>query len=131
MPAAELAARQAAGLQLARNSRLVLSAVSRGQLAAGEVDPRLLILLAALAAEAGPVQVIAFGAGISLRAVTLAGAVRAMLAFALAQRPPPAGPRGHHGGAGGSARAGRPVPRSQPVRAAGAIALTSEGRRPP
>lgn len=90
MPAAELAARQAAGLQLARNSRLVLSAVSRGQLAAGEVDPRLLILLAALAAEAGPVQVIAFGAGISLRAVTLAGAVRAMLAFALAQRPLPA-----------------------------------------
>ena len=114
MPAAELAARQAAGLQLARNSRLVLSAVSRGQLAAGEVDPRLLILLAALAAEAGPVQVIAFGAGISLRAVTLAGAVRAMLAFALAQRPLPACPRGHHGGAGGAPVLGVQFPAPSP-----------------
>ncbi len=69
----------------------------RAALAAGRVDARLLITLAALAANA-PVQILAFGddgpgagAGTPLRTAEITGAVaatRAMLAFVRAQRPP-------------------------------------------
>jgi hypothetical protein len=46
---ADLLARKAAGAQLLLNSRIEVSAMARGQLAAGEPDSRLLITLAALA----------------------------------------------------------------------------------
>jgi hypothetical protein len=54
------AARQAAGVQLLANSHIAVAARARTQLAAGEVDSRLLILLPALAAT-HPVEVLAFG----------------------------------------------------------------------
>ncbi len=60
--AADLVARRNAGSQLLRNPQLTVSAPARDDLASGDVDPRLLITLAALAAT-GPVQVTAFGDG--------------------------------------------------------------------
>jgi hypothetical protein len=54
------AARQAAGVQLLANSHIAVAARARTQLAAGEVDSRLLILLPALAAT-HPIEVLAFG----------------------------------------------------------------------
>jgi hypothetical protein len=57
--AADLRARVAAGSQFLRNPRIVLPASAKAALRAGEVDSRLLITLAALAAEQ-PVRVVAF-----------------------------------------------------------------------
>jgi hypothetical protein len=57
--AADLRARMAAGSQFLRNPRIALPASAKAALAAGEVDSRLLITLAALAAEQ-PVRVVAF-----------------------------------------------------------------------
>ena len=54
--AADVKARQAAGAQLLRDSRISLTPSARADLAAGQVDARLLITLAALAASE-PVQV--------------------------------------------------------------------------
>jgi hypothetical protein len=101
--ASDLAARREAGSQLLQNPRLSVSAAARNELRTGQVDPRLLTMLAALAA-AGPVQVTAFedagpgaSAGMPLRAAEVAGAarvggraagLRSMLAFVRAQRPP-------------------------------------------
>jgi len=97
------AARREAGSQLAQNPRVSVSAVPRSELITGQVDSRLLTMLATLAA-AEPVRVTAFGdsgprasAGMPLRAVEVAvsaqGAGRTaalwkMLTLALAQRPP-------------------------------------------
>jgi hypothetical protein len=53
-------ARMVAGSQLLRNSRIVLSTSARAALRDGAVDSRLLLTLAALAAEQ-PVRIIAFG----------------------------------------------------------------------
>jgi hypothetical protein len=56
----DLTTRKAAGTQLMANKRLEITAQARTQLAAGEVDSRLLIMLPALAAI-HPVQILAFG----------------------------------------------------------------------
>jgi hypothetical protein len=101
--AADLRARIAAGRQLAGNQRISFSAGARAALDAGEVDPRLLLALPALA-TGQPVQVIGFGdpspgAGpaVPLRSalITIAGGLggsgarlRSMLAFLNGQRPP-------------------------------------------
>lgn len=95
--AADLRARQVAGDQLRRDPRLTLSASAQAQLTAGQVDARLLITLAALAASE-PVRIAAFlddgpGAspGLPLRAAEVTavpGAARNMLAFFRAQRSP-------------------------------------------
>ena len=93
--AADLAARQAAGAQLLRDSRITVTPSARAELAAGQVDARLLITLAALAASE-PVQVTGFGGGgpgaspdLPLRTAELtapATSARTMLAFVRAQR---------------------------------------------
>ncbi len=99
--APDLTARREAGRQLLGNPHVRVSAAARDELQAGQVDSRLLTTLAALAAQQ-PVQVDAFGdsgpgasAGVPLRsAVISAGgradpaAVRDMLTFVRAQRPP-------------------------------------------
>ncbi|HEY6277956.1 MAG TPA: hypothetical protein VIX86_16675, partial [Streptosporangiaceae bacterium] len=78
--AADVAARRTAGAQLLRNHNIVVSAVARSALAAGEVDPRLLLALPALAAS-HPVDIISFGGaargasvGVPLRSADIAGA---------------------------------------------------------
>jgi hypothetical protein len=95
--AADVRARQAAGAQLLRDSRITVTPSARAELAAGQVDARLLITLAALAASE-PFQVADFGAagpgdswGLPLRTAQLAApaaTARAMLAFVRAQRSP-------------------------------------------
>ena len=59
--AADLAARRAAGRQLLLNSQIRASRAARAALLSGQVDDRLMITLAAMAA-AGPLQIEAFGA---------------------------------------------------------------------
>ena len=56
----DVAARKAAGRQLLANRRIAVSGQAAAQLAAGVVDSRLLIMLAALAAG-HPIQILAFG----------------------------------------------------------------------
>jgi hypothetical protein len=58
--ASDRRARIAAGAQLLRNGAISVSAAARAALAAGRVDTRLLVTLAALAAQL-PVNVVAFG----------------------------------------------------------------------
>ena len=90
-------ARQVAGNQLVGDLRIALTPSARSQLAAGQVDARLLLTLATLAAGER-VRIAAFtddgpgaSAGMPLREVVLvatgAGAQH-MLAFFRAQRPP-------------------------------------------
>jgi hypothetical protein len=98
---ADMRARVAAGRQLAANRHVIVSSAARAALEAGQVDPRLLLTLAELAAGK-PVRILAFsdsapGAG---RAVPFRGAeitvprgepdtmLRSALAFFDAQRPP-------------------------------------------
>ncbi len=90
-------ARQTAGLQLIDDARVTVTPAARAALAAGQVDSRLLIALAAMAANE-PVRIVAFGdagpgasPGLPLRSVQVqadGAAGRNMLAFARAQRPP-------------------------------------------
>ncbi|HEY2443519.1 MAG TPA: ATP-binding protein [Streptosporangiaceae bacterium] len=105
---ADLAARREAGSQLLLNPRIGVTPAARGQLAAGQVDTRLLLTLAAMAATE-PVRVVAFadsgpGAGpdLPLRSAEVAVKVAAdavvkvagpaglkyLLAFVSAQQPP-------------------------------------------
>lgn len=56
----DVTARKLAGTELIANKRIEITAQARTQLATGEVDSRLLILLPALAAV-HPVQILAFG----------------------------------------------------------------------
>jgi hypothetical protein len=95
--AADLRARRAAGAQLLANPRIITPQSARMELAAGEVDARLLIILAAMAVN-GPVHIQAFGdqgpgasMGTPLRSAQIL-ATRAsgpaMLAFVRAQRAP-------------------------------------------
>lgn len=56
----DVAARKVAGAQLLSNERVELPALATAQLAAGRVDPRLLIMLPVIAAQ-HPVRVMAFG----------------------------------------------------------------------
>ena len=95
--AADVRARRAAGLQLLADPRISGPADVRADLAAGRVDARLLITLAAMA-QAEPVRIQAFGgatpgasSGTALRTAELAAppaTAQAMLAFVRAQRPP-------------------------------------------
>ena len=101
--AADQQSRVSAGTQLLRNPRISATATARRALAGGDVDPRLLDLLAALAAEQ-PVRVSSFGdaapgapASVPLRSALLTspghGAqaksrLGAMLAFIEAQQQP-------------------------------------------
>jgi len=80
---AALSARKAADAQLLANSQITVSATARAQLLAGEVDPRLPLLIAAMAASY-PVNIVAFvnqspggGPASLLRAVDLATVDRA------------------------------------------------------
>jgi hypothetical protein len=101
---ADLAARQKAGRQLLHNANVVVSGSASRELAAGQVDSRLLITLATLAARRR-VRVVAFGdsgpgasPGIPLRSAELAipliavgagrGYLRWVLAFIRAQQAP-------------------------------------------
>ena len=57
---ADLAARKMSGAELARSSRIVASAAARKQLAAGQVDSRLMTVITGLAAS-DPINIVAFG----------------------------------------------------------------------
>ena len=101
--AANRSARVSAGEQLIGNHRIAMTAAAAAVLRAGQVDPRLLAMLAALAAQQ-PLRILAFGdpspgasAAIPLRSVELAPAaagapaaarLRTMLSFLQAQRSP-------------------------------------------
>ena len=98
--AADHRSRISAGTQLLRNPRITVVTAARAVLSAGDVDPRLLMMLAALAAEQ-PVRVSAFGdpspgAGqaVPLRSARIApqrpgaSALRAMLSLIDAQQQP-------------------------------------------
>ena len=102
---ADMLARKASGTQLLDNRRIIVSATARRQLAHGQADSRLLVVIAGLAAR-WPVSVAAFGdlapgasPGTPLRSADLAPAgttasarpaaqMRAMVAFLRAQRDP-------------------------------------------
>jgi hypothetical protein len=96
---ADQAARRSAGTQLLHSRRVQVGDQAAGQLKAGEVDTRLLIMLAMLASQR-PWQVVAFGGaspGVPLaqapfRQVTItgpdAGALASSLALVRAQRAP-------------------------------------------
>jgi hypothetical protein len=96
--ATDLHARIAAGKQLLRNHRIHASSAARADLLAGNVDPRLLVTLAALAPQQPRVNIVSFGdpspgaPDAPLRGVVI-GAVsnpklRSMLSFLRAQRQP-------------------------------------------
>jgi hypothetical protein len=101
----DVRARQTSGTQLLDNRRITASATARGQLAGGQVDSRLLVVIAGLAAQ-GPFAIVAFGdrapgasPGIPLRSADLAETggtagphgvawVRSIVTFLRAQRDP-------------------------------------------
>jgi hypothetical protein len=101
--AADVAARRASGAALLRSERIVVSAAARRELAAGQVDPRLLITIVGLAARTR-ISVAGFGGrgpgaspGVPLRSAILAETrnvtgrhlvayQRSLLAFLRAQR---------------------------------------------
>jgi hypothetical protein len=97
--AADLAARRSAGAQLLHSQRIGVAGPAAGQLQAGQVDSRLLIMLAMLASQ-HPWRVVAFGGaspGVAVaqapfRQVTItgpdAGDLAASLAVVRAQRAP-------------------------------------------
>jgi hypothetical protein len=100
--AADRRSRIAAGDQLLRNPRVIVAAGARTALSAGDVDSRLLMLLAAFAVQQ-PVRVNAFGdpspgaSRVPLRSAQLAplgsgakakASLRSMLSFIAAQRQP-------------------------------------------
>jgi hypothetical protein len=98
---ADLRARKAAGAVLAANKRISVSGVAKAQLVAGQVDIRLVTVLAFLAAQQ-PVHIVGFGglapgagSAVPLRwaylgAATAAAGLRAgsIIAFGRALRPP-------------------------------------------
>jgi hypothetical protein len=95
--AADQRERKVAGAQLAQDPRLVAGPAARAALAAGQVDARLLISIAALAAGQ-PLEIAGFGdagpgasSGLPLRSAALRApeaTARRMLAFLRAQRSP-------------------------------------------
>jgi hypothetical protein len=102
--AADLQARRAAGAALLHNHGIHVTGAARTALADGNVDPRLLVTLAALS-HLDPVEIVKFGgsgpgasAGVPLRSADIAGAVpsgggrpaalAALRAFFRAQRTP-------------------------------------------
>jgi len=101
--AADRRSRISAGSQLLRNPRIIVAADARNALSAGDVDPRLLMMLAALA-DQQQVRITAFGDPspgaspvVPLRSVEIAAlgpgasaeaSLRSMLSFIDAQRQP-------------------------------------------
>ena len=101
--AADRSARIAAGSQLIDNHHITMSTAAQAVLRAGQVDPRLLAMIATLAAQQ-PLRILAFGdpspgagAAIPLRSVQIAPAsagahtaarLRTMLSFLQAQQVP-------------------------------------------
>ena len=100
--AADRQGRISAGGQLLRNPRIIVAAAPRKALSSGDVDPRLLMILAALAAQQ-PVRITSFGdtspgaGSVPLRSVQIAplgsgakakASLRSMLSFIDAQRQP-------------------------------------------
>jgi hypothetical protein len=100
--AADRRSRISAGSQLLRNPRIIVAAGARKGLSSGDVDPRLLMVLAALAAQQ-PVRIASFGdtspgaGSVPLRSVQIAplgsgakakASLRSMLSFIDAQRQP-------------------------------------------
>jgi hypothetical protein len=95
--ASDLRTRRLAGSQLLRDTRIAFGPAARAQLAAGQVDARLLTTLDTLAASE-PIRVTAFldagpgaGPGVPLRAAELTArnaTAGKILAFFRAQRPP-------------------------------------------
>ena len=100
--AADRRSRISAGGQLLRNPRIIVAAGARKALSAGDVDPRLLMMLAALTAQQ-PVRIASFGdaspgaGSVPLRGVQIAplgsgatakASLRSMLLFIDAQRQP-------------------------------------------
>jgi len=101
----DLMARKSSGAELLRNRKIVTSAVARAQLAAGQVDLRLLTTLAFLAGQE-PLDIVDFGSiapgaspGVPLRfadlaetdpatRMTAAAYIRALRALLHAQQPP-------------------------------------------
>jgi hypothetical protein len=106
--AADLEARRQAGSQLLRNSEISLTAAARRELAAGDVDPRLLITLVTLAALRG-VRVLSFGGN--------AAGASAGMPLCSAEL---ADPAGLPGAAGEPASAGAKRADATPARAASA-----------
>jgi len=102
---ADLLARKSSGAELVRNRKIVMSAAARAQLAAGQVDLRLLTTLAFMAGQ-DPLDIVDFGSiapgaspGVPLRfadlaetdsATRMAAAAysRALIALVHAQQPP-------------------------------------------
>jgi hypothetical protein len=102
--AADVAARKSAGAAVLGNANIEIAPAARSQLAAGQVDARLLLTVVALA-HSYPVQIISFGQpasgatpGVPLRSAEIAGAAPAhghrsvslqiLRAFLSAQRTP-------------------------------------------
>ncbi len=95
--AADLRARIAAGQRLLRNKNVHAASAARTALTAGSADPRLLVMLAKLAAREG-MSIMSFddpspgAAGLPLREAEISaattGQVRSMLSFLHAQRSP-------------------------------------------
>jgi hypothetical protein len=94
--AADIRGRKTAGALMLRNSRIHVAAGARAALAAGEVDPRLLVTLATLA-HLHPLDITGFGrpgpdasAGVPLRSADITGAVplQTLMTILQAQRPP-------------------------------------------
>ena len=95
---ADLQNRQKAGAGLSGSNRIQAPAAARQQLAAGQVDPRLIVTLALMASLHHPLHLVAFGDGgpdpaaAPFRSVQLSLAGRAqkqsLLAFLGHQRPP-------------------------------------------
>jgi len=91
---ADLGARKLSGAELASSSRVVVSGTARKELAAGEVDARLMTVITGLAAS-HPVDVVAFGdsgpstATAPFRSAELAETnMQTMVATVAGQRPP-------------------------------------------
>lgn len=81
--AADVAARRSAGAALLHNSGIRVAAAARSELIAGQVDPRLLLLVVTLS-HAYPVDIVSFGnqasgasAGVPLRSAEITGAAPA------------------------------------------------------
>ncbi len=96
--ASNLRARIAAGRQLLRNHRIHASPAARAVLLAGNADPRILVTLAALAAQQSQVNIVSFGdpspgaPDVPLRGVVIGAPsnpkLRSMLSFLRAQQQP-------------------------------------------
>ncbi len=91
---ADLAARKMSGAELAQSSRIVASAEARKELAAGEVDSRLMTVITGLAAS-HPIDIVAFGesgadtATAPFRSAELAETnMQKMVTTIVGQRPP-------------------------------------------